>query len=252
MIKKNLLICFLLSFITTGYATEKVVITSNNYEPYTSSKKNGSGFVLDVVREAFKEVGVEVIYEFYPWKRCEFYVLKGKAFAATPYLKTAERQKLYDFSDPITHTYNRFFYNNEKFPNGYNWKKMEDFQEFILGGTLGYWYIDKFKKAGLTYTLSTENKNFMLLIRKRIDFLVIDELAGYNILINNFKEEAHNISVLKNPLTIGNTSLLISRKYPKSSELREKFNKGLKLIKKKSIYKKLLDKYGIPESFAIK
>ncbi len=64
--KKYLLIayCFFF-FITTCHAQDKVIIASDDYEPYTSSKRNGSGAILDIVRMAFKEEGIEVVYKFY-------------------------------------------------------------------------------------------------------------------------------------------------------------------------------------------
>lgn len=244
-------ICFLLSISTPCFTQEKVIIASNDYEPYTSSERNGSGFILDVVKEAFKEVGVNVVYEFYPWKRCEHYVKIGKAFATTPYIKTEKRIKEYDFSDPITYTYNKFFYNKDKFPGGFNWKRIEDFKKYIIGGTLGYWYVPVFKKSGLTVFYSSEKKNFMLLMRQRIDFIVIDELTGLGILKKNFTDD-DKIKILKKPLLIKKYHLLISRKYPRNKELTMKFNKGLKLIKRKIIYKKLMNLYKIPKEYTIR
>ncbi len=252
---KNILLIFSILIILTTYccAGEKVTITTNDYAPYTSTKNNGSGFILDIVRKTFKEVGVEVVYEFYPWKRCEFYVEHGKAFATTPYFKTEERIKKYNFSEPIIYSYNRFFYNKEKFPNGYEWNKIEDFKNYEIGGILGYWYIPEFKRAGLSVFYSSKEKmNLMLLIRKRIDFTIIDELTGRKLMNKNFPKEVDKIGVLKKPLSVLKFYLLISRKYPNHEKLTEKFNRGLKIVKEKTIYKKLLNHYSFPDHFAIK
>lgn len=251
--KKYLLLSYcIFSFLTICQAQEKVIIASNDYEPYTSSRQNGSGVILDIVREAFEEAGIEVVYKFYPWMRCELYVKTGKVFAATPYFKTEERIKKYDFSDPIIYSYNRFFYNKEKFPKGYDWNKIGDFKDYRLGGILGYWYIPALERAGINIAYSTKDKkNLLLLIHQRIDFTIIDELTGFKLLKYNFPEDVHKIGVLKKPESILKFHLLISRKYPQNIELTANFNKGLEIIKNKSVYKNLLELYAIPNNFAV-
>ncbi len=61
----------------------------------------------------------------------------------------------------------------------------------------------------------------------------------------------HKIGVLKKQESILKFHLLISRKYPQHVELTESFNKGLKIIKNKPVYRNALEYYAIPDNFAV-
>lgn len=243
-----LLTVYMLICAAFCYAEEPVIIVSNDYEPYSSSKNNGSGVILDIVKQAFDEVHLKVEYEFYPWKRCEIYLNRGIAFAAAPYFKTEERLLKYNYSDPLMYVFQRFFYNKEKFPKEFEWKKLEDFQGYIMGGVRGYWYIPAFEKAGLEIELVTSDlQNIAKLILQRIDFTVVTEVTGLRLLREHYPKEMDKIGVLDKPESVEEFYLLISRTYPDSAEITEKFNNGLKMLKEKDSYRKILQYYNIPE-----
>ncbi len=61
-------------------AQDSILIMSDDYEPYTSSQKQGSGVILDIVRQAFATNDILVKYKFAPWKRCEKMVETGEVF----------------------------------------------------------------------------------------------------------------------------------------------------------------------------
>lgn len=229
-----------------------VLIVSSDYAPYTLSDQNGSGVVLDVVRQAFAAVDIEVTFEFYPWARGESLVAQGDAFGTAPYFKTDEREKVYDFSDPIVFSFNKFFYNKENFPEGFTWNTLEDFQGYTMGGILGYWYLPAFEDAGLTVeAVATDEQNLAKLIDQRIDFTVIDEATGTLIMSENFLYDMDKIGVLEKPESFTEFHLLISRTYPNATVLTEKFNQGLVIIKGTGEYQQILDQYGIPDSYAV-
>ncbi len=231
---------------------EAVLIVSSDYEPYTSSEGNGSGVVLEVIEQAFAATDVEVRFDFFPWKRCELYVERGEAFGAAPYFKTEERLEKYDFSDAIVYSSNRFFYNKEKFPNGFTWDTLEDFQGYSMGGTLGYWYVPAFERVGLAIDFAASDKqNLAKLIRQRIDFTVIDELTGMRILREDFAEDMDKIGMLEKPESFIKFYLLISRTYPNSETLTEKLNRGLSIIKENGTYQEILQQYNIPDNYAV-
>ena len=231
---------------------DSVLIVSNDYEPFTSTAQEGSGFILDVTRQAFDAVDVEVQYEFYPWKRCELYLEEGRAFAAAPYVKNEERLQKYNYSDPIILTSNKFFYNKEKFPEGFTWETLEDFQGYTMGGSLGYWYLPAFERAGLTVELvGTDKQNLAKLLDQRIDFLLLNELTGMHVLRANYPDDVDKIGMLDKPESVSEFYLMISRTYTNSEELTEKFNQGLGLIRGSDQYQQLLEQYLIPSEYAL-
>ncbi len=230
-----------------------MLIVSSDYEPYTSSRNNGSGVVLELIKQAFAEMHRDVTFQFYPWVRCETMVGAGEAFGAAPYFKNEERLKKYDFSDPIVYSSNRFFFNKEKFPKGFSWHTLKDFRGYRVGGIRGYWYIPDFEQAGLTIDyVSDDQANLRKLVFARIDFLVLDEFVGQKILRENFSAaEAAKIGVLERPESFIKFHLMISRKYPDHAELAAELNQGLRIMKKKGSYQAILQRYGLPSHFAV-
>jgi len=234
------------------YSKESITIASNNYAPYTLINEIESGVILDIVKEVFIEVGLDLQIQKYPWKRAEASVLRGEIFAAAPYFKTEKRLSLYNFSEPLVYSFNRFFYNKKVFPEGFKWKNLRDFSKFQMGGVLGYWYLDSFDKAGLTTQLvPTDLQNLKKLVRNRIDFTVIDELTGLKLIKDNLIENIENIGMLEKEESFAPFYLLISKSYPNSLEITERFNRGLKIIRKNGKYLKILKKYNMPEHFSV-
>ncbi|MGZ9899181.1 substrate-binding periplasmic protein [Shewanella gaetbuli] len=232
-------------------AATSVRIMTSDYAPYTSSNAHDSGVVLAIIETAFATQGVSVEYEFAPWKRGEMMVASGKAFGAVPYFKNEQRQQNYDFSDPVIYSVNKFFYNTEKFPDGFTWHTLEDFQGYQMGGILGYWYLPAFKKAGLTVSkVSTDQQNLGMLLLKRNDFTVIDELTGKLLLTQYFPEESHKIAVLEKPESIAAFHVMISRKYPDAKKMAQLLNTGLQQIKASGKYQQILQRYQISSEFA--
>lgn len=251
---KRVVYFFILFFTITSflYAKEPIIIVSNDYAPYTSSSKDNSGVILDIIKVIFEEMNLDLKVQFYPWKRAEKNVKDGKAFAAVPYFKTKERIHTYNFSEPIVYSFNRFFYNEDVFPNGFEWNKLEDFQGYQMGVVLGYWYLTAFKKAKLEVQfVATDLQNLKKLSKKRIDFTVIDELAAQMLIKEHFSEGFNNIKMLKKEESFSMFYLLVSKKYPNSDEITKRFNAGLRIIKQNGKYKEILKKYNIPLSFAI-
>ncbi len=247
-----LLAVFMLACVTFCHAGEPVIIVSDDYEPYTSSKNSGSGVILDIVKQVFDESHIETVFKFYPWKRCEANVAKGNAFAAVPYFKTEERLRKYNFSDPIIYSFNRFFYNKEKFPKGVEWNILEDFRGYTMGCILGYWYMPAFERAGLrTEAVDSDLQNMEKLINRRIDFTILDERTGLWMLREHFPNETGKIGMLDKPESFIQFYLLISRTYPNTARITEQFNNGLRMLKQKGGYRKILQHYNMPEHFAV-
>jgi polar amino acid transport system substrate-binding protein len=233
-----------------AYTENPIVIATNDYTPYTSTKNDGSGVILEIIRQAFNEVDLEVDYQFYPWKRCLGEVDKGLVFAATPYFKTDARQKVYDYSDPILPMFNRWFYNKEKFPDGFEWSEMESFQGYRIGGVIGYWYIPEFERLGLNFELvKSDLQNLQKLVNHRIDFTIIDELTGNDLIREHLSTNAGNIGILEKPYDFQESYLLISRDYPNSEVIKKKFNQGLKMLKDNGKFWQILISHEVPEDF---
>jgi len=87
---------------TPGQTEEKLPLATGEWKPFTSAEMEGYGFFTKIITTAFKEAGIDIQYDFYPWKRCEAYIQTGKSFAAFPYSITVKRKTFAYFSDPVS------------------------------------------------------------------------------------------------------------------------------------------------------
>ncbi len=231
----------------TQTSWSEVKIATGDYPPFTSETMDGKGFFSEIVTAAFKEMGEEVSYSFFPWKRCESVVQKGDFFAAIPYSKSEEREKIFDFSD-IGHVSEEllFYYAPQNDLSSFNYTKYSDLKPYKIAGMLGYYYIEAMKKEGLKLdNTPNEIAAFKKLIGGRVDLIPIDKTTGMTLIKENFPNELANIKTVKNPLGASYSLLMISRKYPDAKALTEKFNMGLKKIQENGIYDAILKKHNL-------
>jgi polar amino acid transport system substrate-binding protein len=230
----------------TPAASAEILLTTGEWEPYTSEKMEGLGAFTEIVSAVFKEMGQHPKYLFYPWKRGEAETKDGKVFAIFPYIVTDERKKDFDFSDPVMISTGKLFYLPERHKAEIVYDKLEDLQAYTIGGTLGYWYETPFKQAGLQvdYT-SSDEQNFQKLYAGRVDLAATEELVGWALIRKLYPQEENRFATVKKPLNKDPLRLMISRQYPGAAELTQRFNAALKAIYAKGIAQKILEKYGI-------
>jgi len=148
-------------------------------------------------------------------------------------------------------------YNNQNsFPSGLGSEVIklikntsyEDLKSYKLGGTLGYWYVKGFEKAGLKPDYANDDTTSMKKLQAgRVDLVATDELVGWSIIKKEFPSEVANFGVVKKPLNADSLMLMVSRTYPDSAAIKGKVNAALKKIKEKGIYSAIHKKYGMNE-----
>jgi len=246
--KKIYFVAVFLLLSTSVFGSEKIIIATGEWAPYTSEQLQGYGFFSEIVFAVFNDMGIYYDIVFYPWKRCEENVRHGKIFAAFPYRITNDRKKDFDFSDVVAVSRGVFFFLKSKLQKEVIWDNYSDLKGYRIGGTLGYWYEKVFKEAGLTteYVINDEI-NFKKLKAGRVDMVASEELVGWEVIKKMFPSSIYNFDTVKKPLDISELHLMISKKYPGADELKRQFNFNLKLIKEKGIYSKILKKYNIKE-----
>jgi len=224
-----------------------VVLATGEWAPYTSDKMEGYGFFTEIVTAALDESGLKYKYEFYPWKRCENNLSEGKIFAIFPYMKTAEREKEFNFSENVFASTGKFFYLKSKITKDVVWTKLEDLTPYKIGGVLGYWYEKPFNDAGLKVDwVADDESNIKKLYGERCDLIASDELVGWQGIMKLFPGEKDKFATVKKPLNVDELKLMVSRKYPGSDEKLVKFNQGLEKIRSNGKYADiLLKKYNL-------
>jgi polar amino acid transport system substrate-binding protein len=172
---------------------------------------------------------------------------EGDAFAAFPYVKNADREKTFLFSDPVASTTGKLFYYKPNFKSKTTtFAKYEDLKPFNIGGVIGYWYVDVFKKANLkTDYAPKEEVTLTKLVEGRVDLIVLDEVQGWTLIKQLYPDKVDQFGVFTKNLNEDPLFLMVSKKYPNSKAVLEKFNKGLKSAKDKGLIAAIKKKFGV-------
>ena len=238
-----------------NFAVAEVLIVGGEYNPYIINNSGRvEGVFPEIVRAVFQEFDIDVKFSLMPWKRCEKFIREGRAFAAIPYLHTESRAELFDFSDPVISFYPKFFYKKQAFPNGFEWNSLTDFKPYIIGGVTGYWYEGTFQEKELDVQYVANDKiNIKKLMQNRIDFTLIDESVGWY-LVNElfpFQDQMDAFAVTKKAESSDAFHLMISRTYQNSKELKQAFNKGLKVIQNNATYHEIIQRYKMSQDYML-
>jgi len=223
----------------------KVKFANGEWEPYFSKDAKGGGFVTKIVTEAFKIVGVDVEYVWYPWKRGLFEAKKGNLDGSLGWAKTEERKNDFYYSEePILINRNVFVFRKDKY---FEWSTLKDFKNHMIGGTLGYRYSDEFKRAEESKEIKVERvKSDLLNLKKLLAGRITAFACNQNVAMALIKREFSKKDGVKfvfstKAIKINSAYLLISKKSENGKKLIEKFNDGLKKLKASGMYLKIVE-----------
>ncbi len=223
---KNIFLIIALLFSPVSVYAEEIVIATGEWAPYTSKDMEKNGFLTEIVTEVFREMRAEPKYIYYPWRRCYDSVKNGKIWAAFPYSPNGKRKREVIFSDKISQSATTFFiYGDGKKFETFRYEKPGDLKNYKVGGVIGYFYEEIFKKSGLKIDYAPREKNALeKLVMERTDILPLNELVGWYLIRKHFKDKAENFKVLETPFSKNDLHLIASRQYPTSRGNMERFN----------------------------
>jgi polar amino acid transport system substrate-binding protein len=254
--KKNIVLCTLtivLSFILciNTFGETSLNIVTSHFPPFINEDSKRGGFLIEILDEVAREMNVNFVFKFMPWKRCESSVERLEAWGSIPYVPTPEREKKFYFSDKLYIKHTKFFYYS---PDGKNknlyYNNLGDLKNYKIGGIKGYYYVKTLHNAGLdTELVYNEKQNFQKLKAGRTDLVLAVETLGWYIIRKTFPSEAGNFFTIEKPFHEGGNYLMTSKNYPNTLILLERFNTALKTIKENGTYQKILDKHGIIISY---
>ena len=243
--KKFIFLFAMTVLIVSGHANAaKLHFAEGEWVPYVSQDLHNNGVSAEIVSAALQAVGLDVEYSFYPWKRSLIMVEKGAAVGSFPWSKTPERAKVLLYSDPIHSTREVLFYLKDRFPDGVEFNALPDLSSYVFGGTRGYWYEDYFIKHGLNvdYVADPET-SFMKLEKGRVDFVPENELVGWSYLRKLFPGNESKFSATRKAYRSEKMYVIFNKKNGRVP--RNRFNEGLRIIRKNGIYDAILKKYNL-------
>ena len=194
---------------------EPLVVTTGEYAPFTGEALPEGGLVNGLVSRLAKEAGVEITFEYLPWKRGLELARQGKKAASSYWANLDDQSGLIPVG-PVSKDEIVLFYRKDKpIPNFASHAEVAD---ITIGATLGYSYFPAFwdaSEAG-TYKVQTAKDdvaNFRKLIAGRIDAFIINESVGWNMLNAQFTpEERASLATLETALATTEGFLQVSTK----------------------------------------
>ncbi|WP_163832112.1 substrate-binding periplasmic protein [Spartinivicinus ruber] len=240
------ILILLVSFFSNAKEAEKLLkITTGEYPPWSSVAFKHGGFVLHVITEAFRRNNYEVEFAYYPWARSYKEGAKGKFHATAFWFCVPKRQIDFYCSEPLFQEDFVFFH--LKSTDFKKWTSLEDLEQYRIDATREYSYTPEFWEAKETGSLNiivsnTDEINFNMLFKKRIDLFLMSTVAGYTLMNKKFsKSMSQMVTNHYFPLVSNTTHLLFPRNREDSFELINIFNKGIKSLKADGTYDKFYD-----------
>lgn len=242
----RLTIAFILLLIfNIAYADNPIaLVTGGDYPPLAATTEPGGGIAVRIVRAAFAELGDDVQIDVLPWVRGYTKVLAGQYQATFPYIRTAEREHDFVFSDPLyidaVYLYIRSGVSFKPgspgalkgkslcVPHGWAIPQVASLIEAVNRGELRIERpIDVFSCA-------------QMVASGRVDAFSAHQALG-DLMLSKLKDQSYgNVQRSAAPLSRIEWYLIAPKNAQRSAELVEHFNTGLQRLRADGDYQRLL------------
>lgn len=237
----TLLFC-LLAVHAPATTSSFVVGVSGGYPPYYYEKDGVlTGFCIDLVDAIALEMGLEVTYKSYPWKRLLISAEKGEVDAIMPLFRTEEREEYLIFKGlELAYETNHLFISTDS-PVSYR-GTLKEIASARIGVVSGYSYGNVFDSFQFPHKIITLNDKHLIemFTYDRFDIGVGNRyVIGY---YANMEGVADTLKFLDPPITKEPLYIGFAR-LRNHAHLAGGFAKTLQDFKTTAEYRELIDKY---------
>lgn len=241
---QRLLVYLLLTLPVLVQAESLRLVSGNDYAPFTGEQLPGGGMLSQLVQAALGERDIAITLDWRPWNRGYQMTLQGEYDATFPYIRTAEREREYAYSEPLfvaeQHLFSRagevFEADNLTalvgtricYPLG--WQPPAAIQQLIEEGRL-----TRHSPPGLEACAK-------LLLLNRDDFFVSDLRLGQAAL----RASGAPLSRFRRSAKVFSSSalhLIVPRQHPQAEEIIASFNTGLASLRASGKYQQIIEDY---------
>ena len=228
---------------TSARAAEPIKLAIGEWPPYFSQNLRENGVFAHIVKEAFAREGLDVSYEFYPWKRALLLAENGSVSGSPGWIMSNERARTFLFSDPVILSKEVLFFRKDK---PVNFRTLADLKGKTLGATIGYSYgaaFDAAEKAG-DFTLDRaidDTSNLRKLLAGRFDMIVLNRAVGFELLHSFPTADRERIAASTVSVSEKQSRMVIAKTLPNAEKLMQTFNQGLAKVIKDGTAKRFLE-----------
>jgi len=231
-----------LSFSAYGSSglNEHLVLATTEMEPYTINDSSHSGFLNEIVIQAYEHSGYSVKVIFLPWKRAVLSVKEGLHDGLVVANLNSEREAFMTYSKALIQT-DFVFYKRAK-----NYIDEDNLSNYRIGFVRGGVITKRFHTTKWLKKEELRNTEHALkmLLASRIDLLISQRLIiPYQLESRGKSFEFEKIEVLNTVYESIKAYTTISKKKDNHEEIILNFNKGLEALKNTGQYQNILTKY---------
>jgi len=221
---------------------KSIDLATLRWPPYVSPEVKQNGVVAEVVREAFKEVGISSSIEFLPWKRVLNESIEGTYDGIFPAYYSQSRGDSFLFSEPIV-TSPLAFYRREG--QDITFDSLQDLEQFQIGVVMGYMNTRKVDRAEYLTKEPARNDliNLRKLLHRRIDLTIIDKHTARYLDRTQFTG-SNQLTMMEPLINWLRLYAAFPRRSDHSQQLREQFNHGLAQLRRTGEFDEILRQHG--------
>lgn len=239
-------ICAGLAILANGVLADNFTITTDDYAPYTIvDGTNVGGIVTDIVAAALTAEGHTVGFVAAPWARAMSMAESGEATGTMPWFRTPEREEKFLYSETVINARNLiFFRKGGKLKKDLAWESYADLSPYRMGGVIGYWYVEGFRKAGIEPQLvKRDEQNVRKLEAERIDAFITDELVGRALIKKIFPGKEAEFDTVDKPDSAAALHVIARKGNAAGEKMVASLNAGLLKLKESGELEQIVAKY---------
>jgi len=237
----RLLTAVLFACLSLAAQGEKLRIVTEPWAPYVY-EENGTmrGLDYETTVIVFQRLGIDVQWQYLPWKRCLAMLDQGQADGALDIFHSHARDALLLYpSEPLSQVEFVLFYANER---PHTFQTLDDLRGLTIGTSPGYLYSPEFSDSTLfkREPAPSHEANFGKLLRGRIDLLITDRRVGQHLV----KQLGLERKISQAPTVISRQQQFLAvRRGAGMDLLVQRFGAELKRFKQEPAYAALSAKY---------
>lgn len=243
-----LLTALLITCLSLGAHGESLRIVTEPWAPYVYLQ-NGkpTGIDYEITALVFKRLGIDVEWQFLPWRRCLMMLDEGQADGALDIFESAERDSslLYP-SEPLSQVEFVLFQAKAR-PHLFS--SLNDLRGLKIGTSPAFLYGQEFRESPLFVreTAPTLEANLGKLLLGRVDLVITDRRVGRYAL----KELGLQGQIEELPIVVSrDKQFLAVRRNAGMDLLVQRFAAELRRFKQEPAYAELIARYGNVEPAA--
>jgi polar amino acid transport system substrate-binding protein len=221
----------------------RITLANGEWPPLLGEKLPQHGAASQIVSRAFALRGIEVQYQFVPWKRALEQTRSGDFAGTLLWSLNEDRKNSFLISDPVYRSQTVLFYHSAK---PIHWQQLTDLKGLRMGVTNGYSYgmqWEKLRQQGFfkTDVANTDLQNLSKLLSQRIDAFPCEAIVCQHLIAHHFPPITQQVLTF-NPTVVHSEGLhlLLNKRLPNGQWLLTQFNQGLKQMKKSGELDQLL------------